>query len=253
MMAQLVSDKIMGCFSQAIRMQPRVQAKPAWLIVACHGASANNRQFLQALNHWVNILPDAAFLLPNAPVSSPVSPSGLANLLFGRRSWFSLADSDEHSLAIAAAPAVRRLNHLIDAELKRLDLTHAQLMLVGFSQGGMMVLGAGLGRTPPPRAVVAISSRLLRLPINQAAARATSIMITHGGNDMIVPAKYGLEAAAELRGLGFDVETHLETRAGHEISTSFLAAVGKHLLNLAASPPATVRSSEPALEDCVAG
>ena len=49
------------------------------------------------------------------------------------------------------------LDAFLDAELSRYQLTADRLALVGFSQGTMMSLHVGLGRTQKPAAIIGFS------------------------------------------------------------------------------------------------
>jgi phospholipase/carboxylesterase len=204
------------------------------LVVACHGASASPFQFLRALPSWVPLLPDAAFLLPIAPARAGGRMRRLARTVFGRHSWFSLADRRIEGLRDAAHPAAVALNTLIDGELSRLGLTGNDLFLVGFSQGGMLALLAGLNRAVAPRGIAAAAAALLE---NDAPRNGAPVCLVHGEADTVVAPELGRAAEATLRQHGTAVTAHYLPGVGHQVSPEMVAAVGQFMASHAGLYP----------------
>lgn len=93
---------------------------------------------------------------------------------------------------------------------------------MGFSQGAMTVLHAGLRRAVPPRAVLAYSGALLG-GLDGVTCRPP-VLLVHGEIDEVVPAQRSRDAAASLRADGVAVELVLSPRLGHGIDDAGLSA-----------------------------
>jgi len=198
------------------------------LVVACHGATANPYQFRHAIRAWRKLLPNAAFLLPIAPARDAGGRLlRLARAISGRHSWFSLDDRSIEAMRNASRPAAAALNALIDKELQRLGLTGNDLFLVGFSQGGMLALSAGLNRAIAPRGIAAAAAALLETatPHNKAP-----VCLVHGDADTIVSPDLSRTAESTLREHGLDVTAHYLPCVGHALSPEATAQIGAFLV-----------------------
>ena len=96
--------------------------------------------------------------------------------------------------------------------------------LMGFSQGAMMVLHAGLRRRPPPRGILAYAGALLDTPDLLAACTGhPPVLLAHGQDDNVVPFSRALAAEAALGRLGIPVQTLWRPGLGHAIDDAGLA------------------------------
>ncbi len=190
------------------RQEPRGRT-PSALVVLLHGYGANGDDLIALGDSWRPMLPDAAFVAPNAPETIPG--------MYGGLQWFplTLRDPSEYWRGVSAArPA---LDRFLDAELARYRLASNRLVLVGFSQGTMMALHVGLRRSAPLAGIVAYSG-LLAGPehLDETKARPPILMI-HGEADDLIPVEAlhaGREALAEA---GLPVEWHVRPGLGHGI------------------------------------
>jgi phospholipase/carboxylesterase len=211
---------------------PRISplgGKPAkQLVVFLHGYGADGNDLIALGREWQSILPEAAFVSPNAPEPCAEAPVG--------RQWFPLTfrDPDERWQGVnKAAPG---LNAFLDAELARHSLTPDRLALVGFSQGTMMALHVGLRRAAPPAAIVGYSGMLV-LPSDKARAEAAigeivsrpPVLLIHGERDDLIPAQALFAAAQTLAALEIPVEWHLSPGIGHGIDGEGLRHGGEFL------------------------
>jgi phospholipase/carboxylesterase len=208
------------------RLEP--QAGPArQLVVFLHGYGADGNDLIELGRAWQTALPRAAFVSPHAPEPCGQAPSG--------RQWFPLTfrDPSERWTGVnAGAPAIQRF---LDAELARRHLPPSALALVGFSQGTMMALHAGLRRATAPAAIVGYSG-LLALPENitpeSFAAEVTAkppVLLIHGAEDELIPAPALFHAAQALAALEIPVEWHLSPGVGHGIDQEGLRQGGEFL------------------------
>ncbi len=197
------------------RWGPRESGRPEQLVVLCHGVGADGHDLIDLAPHWAQALPHAAFVAPDAPEAYDMAPMG--------RQWFSLADRSPPILAAGVAVAAKALSGFIDAELGRLGLPPDAYALVGFSQGAMTVLYAGLRRTVPPRAIVAYSGALLAPESLADTAARPPVLLVHGEDDEVVPAARSRAAEEALRAAGVPVEALYCPRLGHGIDEAGLS------------------------------
>jgi phospholipase/carboxylesterase len=188
--------------------------KPDCLIVLCHGIHADGYQLSQLAKVWRGALSTAAFASPHAPWAR----RRLGLLQRKRREWFSIRDKRPAAYEAGVRSAAALLDRFIDAELKRLALDPGAYALAGYSQGAMTVLFAGLRRTVPPRAIVAIAGSLIA-PDKLAAeiSNRAPVLLMHGAEDRVVPAQSSRSAARILSEAGVPVETLYQPGLAHDL------------------------------------
>jgi phospholipase/carboxylesterase len=127
------------------------------------------------------------------------------------------------------------LNRFLDTELARRQLPPSALALVGFSQGTMMALHAGLRRASAPQAIVGYSGMLV-LP-NDGEPQAVEseikskppVLLIHGDQDDLIPPQALFLGAQALAALAVPVEWHLSQGVGHGIDQEGLRHGGAFL------------------------
>jgi phospholipase/carboxylesterase len=194
---------------------PASGEKPRQLVVLCHGVGADGSDLIDLAQVFAPVLPDAVFIAPDAPEPYDMAPFG--------RQWFSIGDLDPAKLGAGVRRAAQALDAFVDAELARLGI--GEYALVGFSQGAMTALFAGLRRKIAPRAILAYSGALIdpQALIVEMANRPP-VLLAHGEADDIVPAFRSRDAAATLRALNVPVELILSEGLGHGVDDSGLQA-----------------------------
>jgi len=128
-------------------------------------------------------------------------------------------------LDAAARHAEPSLLAYIDTELARAGLLPDAVAMMGFSQGAMMVLHAGLRRRPAPRGIMAFSGALLDTPgLAAECSGHPPVLLVHGEQDEVVPfARAGAAESALIR-LGMPVQTLWCPKLGHGIDDAGLSA-----------------------------
>ncbi len=203
------------------RLAPQSGGPAKQLIVFLHGYGADGNDLIGIGAQWGASLPDAAFVSPHAPEACAMAPVG--------RQWFhlTLRDPSEYWRGVVAArPA---LDAFLDAELSRLGLTDKDMVLVGFSQGSMMAMHAGLRRKTPPAGIVAYSGLLAGPEHLQAELSGKPpVFLAHGTHDEVVP--FALMGAAEsaLKAASVPVTSHAAQGMGHGIDATGLAMGAAH-------------------------
>lgn len=195
------------------RLAPKGRAKQ--LVVFLHGYGADGNDLLAIGQQWQDFLPDTAFAAPHAPEPCAQAPIG--------RQWFPLSLRDETELWPGVVRAQPVLDQFLDAELARYGLGDDRLALVGFSQGTMLALHAGLRRKRAPAAILGYSG-LLAGPEHLASAQAKDgkgrpppILLAHGDQDEVIPVDAMFIAAEQLAEAGIPVQWHLALGIGHGI------------------------------------
>jgi phospholipase/carboxylesterase len=205
------------------RLAPKGRAKQ--LVVFLHGYGADGNDLIAIGQQWQDFLPDTAFAAPNAPEPCAQAPVG--------RQWFPLSLRDETELWPGVNGAQPGLDQFLDAELARHGLNDDRLALVGFSQGTMLALHAGLRRKRVPAAILGYSG-LLAGPEHLGEARdamggAPPILLAHGDQDEVIPVDAMFIAAEQLAEAGIPVQWHLASGIGHGIDGAGLLHGGLFL------------------------
>jgi len=192
------------------RWGPKSGGKPRQLVVLCHGLGADGQDLIGLAHTWGHAVPDAAFVAPDAPEECDMGPFG--------RQWFSVQDRSEPMRLAGVRAACQVLDASIDAELARLGLPADAYALMGFSQGAMTCLFAGLRRAVPPRVIMAYSGGLIA-PETLAAEmkNRAPVLLVHGEDDPVVLVNHSTEAAAALEAAGVPVDMNFRPFLEHGI------------------------------------
>ena len=183
------------------------------LIVLLHGFGSN-------MNDLAGLAPSIdtrsyVYLCPNGPVPVPLGP-GMTGF-----AWTPLAGE---KMEADVARAEEGLVAFVD-EMMSLHRTQAgQLILGGFSQGGMMTYQVGLPRPDVFAGLAALSARVegpdelrKRLP----AKSSQPVFIAHGTHDAIIPIDQGRQSCDFLHEAGYFPSYH-EYPMAHQITDEVL-------------------------------
>ena len=196
---------------------PRAGAtSPRQLVVLLHGYGADGRDLIGLAQQMKTLLPEAAFVAPNAPEPCAQSAAG--------RQWFPLYSSDPDERWKGVNKAGPGLDAFLDAEMAKHRLDDARLALVGFSQGTMMALHVGLRRRRAPAAIVGLSG-LLVSPEKLLPSVATApppVLLTHGSEDDVIPLDALFMSAEGLAAAGVPCQWHMSAGVAHGIDEGAL-------------------------------
>lgn len=216
---------------------PDPQATPDATIIVLHGLGTDGRDFAPLVRELdLSRVGPVRYVFPDAPlrtVSVHDEPV---------RAWYdprpvapvtgALSTQDEEGLR-ASQEVVQAL---IDREAVR-GISSEQVVLLGFSQGAVMALMAGL-RAPQRLAGLVVLSGYLPLPGAtpaevSAANRDVPIFMAHGDQDTVVVPQRAKTSRDTLIDLGYDIAWH-PYPMGHEVCPQEIRDLNSWLASLLA-------------------
>ena len=155
------------------------------------------------------------FIFPHAPFRSPVPDSDEKI-----RAWYSISSDSERT-----DKEIRESSHevklLIEAEEQK-GIKTENIILAGFSQGGVIALHTGLRHRKRIGGILALSTYLNDFDKTQAEMSdenlAIPIMQAHGRYDQVIPIVRGATSRENLIRLGLDVRW-FDYQMAHEVCT----------------------------------
>jgi phospholipase/carboxylesterase len=141
--------------------------------------------------------------------------------------WFSVQGVDDASRAARVTQALPGFAEAVMHWQRETGVGPAASTIIGFSQGAIMALAAT--QQPPALCsrLVAIAGRFASPP--QVAPAGTRVHLLHGDDDMVIPARHSVEAAAQLQALGAEVTLDQFPGLGHGIDARVLVAIERRL------------------------
>ena len=174
-------------------------------VIWLHGLGADGSDFVPIVPE-LRLPSDMAvrFIFPNAP-SIPVS----INQGYVMPAWYDILEMDvsrrvDETQLRASAAAV---HELVEAQMAA-GIGSRRIILAGFSQGGAVVLEAGLSCPHPLAGIMSLSSYFPTadtVTVNQAN-RELPIRVFHGTADPVVREALGQQAVAALQAKGYKPE-----------------------------------------------
>jgi len=202
--------------------QQALAGKATKLVVFLHGYGSNGDDLIGLAPYWAQLLPEAAFISPNAPFPCEMVPFGYQ--------WFSLENRDPQVKLAGVRAAAPSLDAFLDQQLTRFGLAEKDLALVGFSQGTMMSLHVALRRKAALAGVVGYSGALIGAQVLAEEVRAKPpVLLVHGMADPVVPFDAMAQAANGLKAQGVDVVTEARPGLPHSIDEVGLQKGGAFL------------------------
>jgi len=182
---------------------------PQYAIIWLHGLGADGSDFAPIVPELVQRgWPALRFVFPHAPVQSVTINGGMR-----MRAWYDILGMqiEQRQDARGVRASIAIVDALIAREATR-GVPAERVFLAGFSQGGAIVLAAGVRHRDRLAGVIALSTYL---PLGEhtateasAANRGLPIFMGHGSQDPVVGESLGLMSAEHLRKLGYPVDWH---------------------------------------------
>jgi phospholipase/carboxylesterase len=200
---------------------------PKYLVIFLHGYGANGQNLLSLSHEFIHVLPEAYFISPNG-----IDPweGGFPDSY----QWFSLYSGFERKSLIDISVNIIKANDIlakfIKKQLDRFSLTEENLLLVGFSQGGMMSLYQSLISKTKIAGVISYSGKLI-LPemLGQKTISKPQICLVHGKEDSVLSFDNFLEAKKLLEEGNFSFENHAIENLDHSIDSTGIR-IGKEFI-----------------------
>jgi thioredoxin 1 len=155
------------------------------LLLLVHGYGADERD-LGGLLPYLDADSRFATVLPRGPLAAPGAPGFM---------WYEFGDA-----ADGFAAAIAELDALVDEQCAALGLERSTAIFGGFSQGGALALGLGVGKGDRvrPAGVLAMSPASPPGEIDDAA-REVPVLVQHGTHDPLIPVQHSRDLARSLR------------------------------------------------------
>ena len=187
------------------------------LVILLHGYGSNGDDLIALAPMVQSVLPNAAIVAPNAPMSCPGVPGG--------SQWWSIDSFSVEERSAGAVAATPALEAFITHELEKHGLSEDRLLLVGFSQGTMMALHVGVRRHTQVAGIIGFSGMLVASDLLASEVRTRPpILLIHGDADPVVPFRSLHEARRTFEHHGFRVEEHVSPGLGHNVDAAGIAA-----------------------------
>ncbi len=190
-----------------IEIQPT--ADHQYSVIWLHGLGADGHDFEDiARELHVNAAPHIRFIFPNAPIQAVTINGGME-----MRAWYDiLAMNLEREVDINGIyKSAKLIEQLIEREQKH-GIASENILLAGFSQGGVMALHIGLRYPHKLAGIIALSAYLPTLTqLNNEAANANQnipVFMAHGILDSVVAIESGKAVFDTLHAQGHPIQWH---------------------------------------------
>lgn len=180
------------------------------LCVMLHGYGADGEDMINVAAAMASFLPNTHFMAPNGPEPCLTAP--------GYFQWYGL-ESGPAGADVAATQLAPRINHYADEQLGRLGLDDSRLIMLGFSQGGGIMLQAALRRSNPCAGVLVYTGSLRNTDRLEAVVQSRPpVMMIHGDEDDVVSPDKVVQAIGSLSEHGVTCAHHFCMGLGHSLN-----------------------------------
>ena len=176
------------------------------VVIWMHGLGADCNDFVSLVPE-LNLDRSVKFIFPNAPMIPITVNNG-----YVMRGWYDIRDFSRVGAAVDGEGiyrSVEAINHIIEEQIAN-GFKSEQIILAGFSQGGVMSYTTGIMSKHKLGGIIALSAYLPdveTLAKNQANLN-TPIFAAHGMQDPVVPYAAGNNAYTGLKAAGFNINWH---------------------------------------------
>ena len=186
---------------------------PSGSVIWLHGLGADGHDFEPVIPSLALDVP-LRFVFPHAPIRAVMVNAGME-----MRAWYDADPQSPLSGAEDIRESVRAVDALIDREIER-GIAAENVVVAGFSQGGVIALELGLTSERRLRVVMALSTYLH--DDERIADRVSfssidlPILMLHGIMDPAIQITRAITSRATLLALNYAVEWH-EYGMGHQL------------------------------------
>jgi phospholipase/carboxylesterase len=184
------------------------------LIIIFHGYGADGANLIGLAEGWKTLLPDTAFIAPNAPDECEITPFG--------RQWFSMQNWTFDVLKQRLLEKSEDISEYIKSQAQDFGVGSLKnVALVGFSQGAMLSLFQAVYGLEECAGAIGYSGGFLvdeRLKPKFNGSAIPRALLVHGDADELVPCQASLAAEEQLQSIGVKTQLFIQPGIGHEIS-----------------------------------
>jgi phospholipase/carboxylesterase len=198
-------------------------------LIAMHGFGANALDLLGLAPY----IADGRFMVicPQGPMEVPIGPTrGYA--------WFPIRMGGTPDRT-AIEDAGKAVTEFLNVALQKYDVDRKKLVILGFSQGGMMAYRLAVRNPSKFAALVALSTYFppeLKEEVNDAhALEALPTLVQHGRADDMIEITRARASVETLRSLKVPL-TYREYDCGHEITAEALGDLSNFLMEKVVEP-----------------
>ena len=208
-------------------LDPPVIPPGAPVVVTLHGLGTNADDLVPFCEQLK--LPHCRFVLPDAPMHLPGYPEGAY-------AWYDFQAHDRKHIEKSRDYLFKLLDRFSDDPNLRpspgSEKKPQPLVLMGFSQGGVISLEAGLNYKGKIAAIVSMSGYMPDPWATLTKAEApfeTPILLVHGTEDEVVPVEGSRRVLESLQKTGYTAVTLKEFPMGHTITMESMKEVSEFL------------------------
>lgn len=205
-------------------------------VIWLHGLGADGHDFVPILPQLQ--LPSSLsvrFIFPHAPAIPITCNDG-----YVMRAWYDIHHLDNRILLktdiAGIVQSTKSIEDLIAREHTR-GILSERIVLVGFSQGGVIAYMAGLTHSKKLAGVVGLSTYLPGLEVLESIKPLSlinqnmPIFAAHGLQDHILPLHFGQMAYQQLHDRGYPITWHTYPMA-HSVCVEEIKAIGQFLVQI---------------------
>jgi phospholipase/carboxylesterase len=207
-----------------------IGAGPHPTLLTLHGRGANAFDLLGLAPYICN----GKFLMicPQGPLETPIGPGAVGY------AWYPMSMGGPPDVG-AILLSREKLQNFLDACLNRYPIDSKKLVLLGFSQGGVMAYSLALSNPERFAALAVLSSWLPKELIPELAVKESiqslPTLVQHGSQDQMIAVQRARDSVERLRELRVPL-TYREYDMGHEITPRGLADLSAWLEEKVLSP-----------------
>ena len=199
------------------------------IVIMLHGVGSNGQDLISLAPYLGKYVPNTVFISPDAPFACDMVPAGYPNAY----QWFSLQDRDPKVLLDGVNEAFPHVEHFIEAQLERYNLSADKLALLGFSQGTMTSLHTAPRLKDKIAGVLGYSGALLWDKNSKLDdLHKMPVHLIHGEADDVLPVSMWKDAKDTLISKGFEVSGHTTPYLTHSIDQDGIDSGGKFLKSI---------------------
>lgn len=194
------------------------------LLILLHGYGSDGKDLEPIGSHIKKNIPNLDFISPNGLETCTVNPSGYQ--------WFHLSQERNYEFNKDVKNAVEMVyKGFITDQIELRGIGIEDVILCGFSQGGMLALAIGLSLPEKPLLVVSLSGLLLD-KINIVGKDQPNLLLLHGEDDSVLPIDNYYKTINNLRQNDIKYSSKSFNNLAHSISLEELDYLIDYLKDL---------------------